>query len=1009
MSDSDEELNDFFEDREGELNEQSQETEEIFPLLPQIASNIYGDEDDEEEQEEDYDSEEEVVFADFDGISIIPDKVQEDVVELDIELDGIEQYEEEDCRIHQINHSPDTEHVVFRYGNEDFFKRLVTERSTVSGIQLDIPKSVAFLCAKRREPVFFSGPTGCGKSFLAMLIGRTFAAVRQHVIFISSSHNRTLSSLFLFQSLHKFNDSAIQTTLLERKGEDSYIRFVSLEQFLSDFRMDPSFFEQIGLFILDDFDGMVDPNFGGYWRDVMGKLLENDIRRTAGFLFLTRAYQNVKDFGEYFAKNSSRNCHVITAKSRPFDVKNIICSNERFFSVSENLGPDDKRISQSEYIHFAEDIKSRVWHKDPSIRKLNNLEYSVATLTADGRAPVIILAENDHQAEFFFTQLASRIDLLSLLKKERLKTAFKMFVGQQSHRTEEVALINNLFPLIVNGFGLIHSSLHNGLVEVTQTCFRRGLLGCLIMTRQSADRGINKARSVIIPSVHVKNGRDIRLLTPVEVENMTHLKGFRSDAYRVFIMDSALPQDTFEYLITPQIENLKIPEFKTFASILDDFASHGPQTLKSFTTRVIDQSFIKFDTFRLKLETQKDLKKLEARFQRIGDVKFEDEIKNYKEMLKELDDLDRKQKDLVLKEVVNYLGLGRLIRIKTSRVDLGWAVVIGLLRRYKQDPVIHAGFFISEPDAQKNLPFEKLETPAETEENVFVIRTIPKDAIFDVSTLRLKLPITLMKPSDLSTLGAMLKKLIDWDRGSIPLLRLQTEEFKEIEEKRRGLVERIEKVEEKQSLMDSIGAYDAKKDAENEREFLNRRVEMLASGVSAENLEKRVEILKKLGFLQENGENLIEMTEKAENAKGILLGDEILLLELIDGMEKYQKVFGAALLEVFGGFPRTKKVKENEMQVDDEEEQLHCECVERIKTKVAELEPIFSPEDPTKLTKNYLMWDVKYGSHLNTGEYINSGAKNIIMARINGFLKAIEDEFEFDLLPDQAELPVYLM
>ncbi|CAD5206078.1 unnamed protein product [Bursaphelenchus okinawaensis] len=978
--------------------------ETVLPFLPNIPANLYDDEEEEEIQvqdEEDVDPDDDLVFADFSEAETAG-KPHEDVCMDEVKLNQ-DINEAGRTHMHQILHGKNVEHFVCRHGFGNYYCQPKTEEAMIGGMQLDLSKTIAFLCAKRGEPVFFNGPTSCGKTFLATIVTRIYVATKKHVLYIAPTNDRAMLAMQNFHSVHKFSNGGLETAFIERKMPNSLVTFTSLDKSLADLRLDEDCYNNVGMVIVEDFDLIMDKSYGKYCYELMEKLRNNAVGKTSGFLFTSNIYTNIKDYAGFFAKSTNRDVHVITSRTRPFFTNDIILFNHDFHNlVNPKTVLGRAKLFEEKYLQLMRDSSDR---RNNTITR-NNLDLFLQKLMEDRIYPAIIVADDDQQAEEYFTSLASKFNLISLTKKERLKTAFKAFIEHQSHRKDELAIVQNIFPLIARGIGLVHSSLPAGLVEITRTCFKRGYLLCLVMTKQTVKRGLDKAKTVVIPSIEVRQGGEQRLITAEEVEEMTAVRGFGNvTANRIFSLDTLIKPEQFEALLNPEMKELRVLENKSFANILDNFEKSGSQTLENYKKWVFEQSFTKYDSIRVRITAQNEIRLVEDEERKIDDINFESEAAKYVNMTNEYEELQDKARRLVVDSAEQYLSLGRVVYVRTDRVDLGWAVIVGTLYNKNQQLEVYAGLGVSQASSQNHWPFEKLEAK-HLGMGDFVIRKIPISSIYDISTYRLKLPTYLEDMKDLKKLGAMLDKLIQWDNGKVPKLRLKTSEAREIEEKCDNLHDKLTESEGRIAVKEDIDRYRQKLSLKKTKMELQKILKGATDNIAdLTALEKRVDILRRLGYLEENDEKELEITQKGETAKGILVGDEILLYELGLAAEEYQKVFGKALMQVFGGIDSA-----NDQGMEDDGEDEVVQCVKFINAKINELKSVFGDEDPVRLTQDVLMWDINYGNKVFDISKLNTtGLKSVISHRINTFLSQLELDEEYELLEYDAEYPVFLM
>uniref|UniRef100_A0AC35TI48 Superkiller viralicidic activity 2-like 2 n=1 Tax=Rhabditophanes sp. KR3021 TaxID=114890 RepID=A0AC35TI48_9BILA len=774
--------------------------------------------------------------------------------------------------------------------------------------KLDSFQKEAVLCIENNQSVLVSAHTSAGKTVVALYAIAVCLRDRQRVIYTSPI--KALSNQKFRELQAEFTDVGLMTGDVTL-NPDASVLVMTTEILRSMLYRGSEILREVGWVVFDEIHYMRDGERGVVWEETIILLPDN-----IHFVFLSATIPNARQFAEWVAYLHKQPCHVIYTDYRPTPLQHFIypCGGTGLFEVVSTKGEfrEDKFNSAVAVLDSAGDAAKSVNErgKRGGTKGDSNVCKIVRTILDRDMLPVIVFSFSRKECESYACTLKN-MDFNSSENKKIVEEIFNNAISLLSEKDRELPQIYQVLPFLIRGIGIHHSGLLPIIKETIEILFGEGLIRVLFATETFA-MGLNMpARTVLFTAARKFDGKDNRWITSGEYIQMAGRAGRRGkdDKGMVIVMiDQQIKADSLKQMIKGKSDPMDSAFRLTYNMVLNLLRVDGinPEFM-------LQKSFHQFQNYSNIPIFLEDCNQKKALYDAI-EIENEDELKNYFEIVHKIEELELACSAEIKKpnNILPFLYVGRLIKMKVDNSDFGWSILLDWKKTTKPgtelEPVVMyvisvAMFVNSRSEDEKNV--HNLQIPVEGMKKTLVAVDATLECIVEISSIRLKMPEYSKESNCLPTLAKILEQAMKNLKFNPPILdpiqdmgikscqfkenyqnigKLKELEKEHLVKKYHNYSELCEEFRRKSKLLEE---YKAAKDVFKKAKSL----------LLQEELMKRKQVLKQMQFCDEDE----IITQKGRVACEISAADELVLTEMIFGGVfsnlNYQQV--AALLSCF--------------------------------------------------------------------------------------------------------------
>ncbi|KAI8990857.1 rRNA-processing arch domain-containing protein [Mycotypha africana] len=772
---------------------------------------------------------------------------------------------------------------------------------------LDPFQRVAVSSIERNESVLVAAHTSAGKTVVAEYAIAQCLKNKQRVIYTSPI--KALSNQKFREFTEEFGDVGLMTGDVTINPQASCL-VMTTEILRSMLYRGSEIMREVAWVVFDEIHYMRDAERGVVWEESI-ILLPHAVR----FVFLSATIPNAMEFAEWICKIHEQPCHIVYTDFRPTPLQHYL------FPAGGNgihLVVDEKSRFRED--NFQKAIGALKEHKgdDPSSTNTrgkkkgqtykggandgpSDIYRIIKMIMMKNYHPVIVFSFSKKECEYNAQQM-SKLDFNDEDEHAMVTQVFNNAISSLNEDDRQLSQIQQLLPLLKRGIGVHHGGLLPIMKETIEVLFQEGLLKVLFAT-ETFSIGLNMpAKTVVFTSVRKFDGKSMRWVSSGEYIQMSGRAGRRGlDERGVVIMmiDEQIEPTVAKGMVKGESDRMNSAFHLKYNMILNLLRVEGisPEFM-------LEKCFFTFQNNANIPQFEKQITELENQKNEIV-VENEDEIANYYQIRKQLDQYTQDIRDVITHPTyaLPFLQPGRLVRIKYDDMDFDWGVVLDFqqVKKFKKDKnkdgndiltaedyIINALLYCSNDstlakDATGHTVGVK-PAPAAGEGSLMSVPVSLK-AIYSMSHVRLNLPKNLKKQDSLKAVYKSILEVKKRFPDNLPLL----DPVKNMGIKDPGFKSLISKIQvlektlfdhalssspELPALYDKY--YEKVQIAEKIKD-LKKRMSEAQSIVQLDELKNRKRVMRRLGFTTPS--DVVEM--KGRVACEISTGDELLLTEMI--------------------------------------------------------------------------------------------------------------------------------
>uniref|UniRef100_A0A0N5A2L5 Superkiller viralicidic activity 2-like 2 n=1 Tax=Parastrongyloides trichosuri TaxID=131310 RepID=A0A0N5A2L5_PARTI len=756
--------------------------------------------------------------------------------------------------------------------------------------KLDSFQKEAVLCIENNQSVLVSAHTSAGKTVVALYAIAVCLREKQRVIYTSPI--KALSNQKYRELQEEFADVGLMTGDVTL-NPDASILVMTTEILRSMLYRGSEILSEVGWVIFDEIHYMRDGERGVVWEETIILLPDN-----IHYVFLSATIPNARQFAEWVAYLHKQPCHVIYTEFRPTPLQHFIypCGGSGLFEVVTTTGEfrEDKFNSAISILETAGDAAKQVNERGRKggVKGDSNVCKIIRTILDKDMLPVIVFSFSRKECESYATTLKD-MDFNTEKNKKVVQEIFDNAIGLLSEADRELPQIGHVLPFILRGIGIHHSGLLPIIKETVEILFGEGLIRVLFATETFA-MGLNMpARTVLFTAARKFDGKDHRWITSGEYIQMAGRAGRRGKDDRgmvIVMIDQQIKADNLKQMIKGKTDTMDSAFRLTYNMVLNLLRVDGinPEFM-------LEKSFHQFQNYANIPTYLQDAKNKQAIVEGMS-VDHEEDIQSFFEINAKIEKLEKSVADEIRKpkNIVPFLAIGRLFKMKIDKKDFGWGVLLNWKKTQKSiddfDPeiiyVITIGMFVSTiTEHEKNV--NNLLPPTDPAKTIMIPVDATLDCIESISSIRLKIPDYAKDTNALPTIGKLLVAALKRFNGEPKLLdpinemNIKSEQFATDLENLKALHHLRDNHEVKKlaNFNELYYQYQAKARAIEDAKEAMEKFKKAKSLLLEEELHKRVKVLRQMDFCSEDG----IITLKGRVACEISAADELVLTEMIFG------------------------------------------------------------------------------------------------------------------------------
>ncbi|EIE21291.1 antiviral helicase [Coccomyxa subellipsoidea C-169] len=771
---------------------------------------------------------------------------------------------------------------------------------------LDPFQRTAINCLEAGDSVLVAAHTSAGKTVIAQYCCAMGLRDNQRVIYTSPL--KALSNQKYREFHEEFQDVGLMTGDVTINPNASCL-VMTTEILRSMLYNGSEIVREAALVVYDEIHYLRDRERGVVWEESI-VLAPPTVR----FAFLSATIPNALEFAQWIAKTHGSPCHVVYTDYRPTPLQHFVfpTGGDGLFMVVDDRGTfreDNFQKAVAALAETAADGGGKKGGKKGGVNGKKEEESDIFKLVKmimqRNFDPVIVFSFSKKECEALALQMAP-LDLNDEAEQKLVEGIFWNAIDCLSEDDRRLPQVGALLPMLKRGIGVHHSGLLPILKEVIEIMFQENLLKVLFAT-ETFSTGLNMpAKTVVFTNARKFDGGGFRWLSSGEYIQMSGRAGRRGLDDRGIVMlmlDTRMEPAVAKSMVQGAPDTLHSEFHLSHTMLLNLLLSEAlePEAL-------LRQSFRQF-------QTERSLPALRARIAALQEerdavvVEEEESVAQYAALLEQQVQCRGDMREIVTRPryALPFLQPGRLTNGVASTSGRGegsavWAAVINFERQGKADAgeaeaksgssskkgaryIVDVLANCAEDSVPGHGPKRRPVLVGARSGGVACVVPVQLGELAAFSSVRIYVPKDL-RPPDARTLA--LKAVGEVERRypkGLPLL--SAEEDMSVDDpayrKAQRKLENVEGLLSKHSLAsapdleDRLAAWDRKQALASQVRVAKREAKSAASLILQQELKARRRVLRRLGYVDENG----VVTLKGRVAATIQSADELVLTELI--------------------------------------------------------------------------------------------------------------------------------
>ncbi|KAF1921823.1 rRNA-processing arch domain-containing protein [Ampelomyces quisqualis] len=769
---------------------------------------------------------------------------------------------------------------------------------------LDPFQQVSIASIQRNESVLVSAHTSAGKTVVAEYAIAQCLQNNQRVIYTSPI--KALSNQKYREFMAEFGDVGLMTGDVTINPTATCL-VMTTEILRSMLYRGSEIMREVAWVVFDEVHYLRDKSRGVVWEETI-ILLPDKVR----YVFLSATIPNAMQFAEWITKTHGQPCHVVYTDFRPTPLQHYffpqgadgihLVVDEKGVFREENFQKAMSTISVNNGSNADEPTaKMKGKGKKKKTNTGGNKDQSdiykiVKMIMVKSYNPVIVFSFSKRECENYalsMSQLAFNDDS----EKAMVTKVFNSAIEMLSEEDRALPQIQHILPLLRRGIGVHHSGLLPILKETIEILFQEGLIKVLFAT-ETFSIGLNMpAKTVVFTSVRKFDGVTLRWVTPSEFIQMSGRAGRRGLDERgivIMMIGEMMDPPVAKEIVRGQQDNLNSAFHLGYNMILNLMRVEGisPEFM-------LERCFFQFQNTAGVSSLEKQLQELENERSNTV-ITDEPTVKDYYNLRQQLDTLIKDMRDVIMHPnyCLQFLQVGRLVKIKFQDHDFGWGAVVGVAPRKankgevlqpQQSYVVDVLVTVAAdtrfmPQVTDGLP-PGVHPPPPGEKGKPEVVTVLLNCIESIGHLRVFMPKDLhsteQKNSVRRALDEVKKRFPDGVAVLDPIenMNIKDESFKRLLRKIEVLESRLlsNPLHNSPRLPELHSQYAKKMAIADKMKQIKKEIADALSVIQLDELKSRKRVLRRIGFIDDA--DVVQL--KARVACEISTGDELVLSELL--------------------------------------------------------------------------------------------------------------------------------
>eukprot|EP00898_Chlorokybus_atmophyticus_P007257 jgi/Chlat1/7532/Chrsp62S07029 len=764
---------------------------------------------------------------------------------------------------------------------------------------LDPFQSTAISCLEKGESVLVSAHTSAGKTVVAEYA--IAMSLRDNQRCVYTSPIKALSNQKYRELYEEFSDVGLMTGDVTINPNASVL-VMTTEILRSMLYRGSEVIREVAWIIFDEVHYMRDKERGVVWEESILLVPDN-----ARLVFLSATVPNAKEFADWCAKIHRQPCHIVYTDFRPTPLQHYIfpAGGDGIFLVV-----DEKSKFREDNFQKAVDMLSAASQadadkkskKDKSTSGPSDVYKLVRMVMAKNYDPCIIFSFSKRECEALALQMA-KLDLNDDEEKKLVEGIYNNAIDSLSDDDKRLPQVTAMLPLLRRGIGMHHSGLLPIIKEVIEILFQEGLLKALFAT-ETFSIGLNMpAKTVVFTSVRKFDGEGFRWVSSGEYIQMSGRAGRRGLDDRgvvILMVDERMEPSVAKGMLKGRADTLDSSMRLSYSTLLNMLRVEdaSPESL-------LQKSYKQFQADKSLPDLRRKVEDLEAQRAAI-EIEDEAELEEFYSLRRQLTELraEMRQQVFAADKALPFLQPGRLARILFTHDDAeapnvstnleaepgAWGVIINFETvntkdgaSYMVDVLAQCRKVASTTRGSGGAVMRPCD-PSEEGCEPAVLSFSPTGLDY-LSSLRVHIPKDLRPLENRERVAKTLLEVQKRFPAGVP--KLDAEDDMQVDSSMyKKLVRRIETLEgmlrkhaqmKRPDLADSLQLMTQKAQLATEVKRLKAEEKAARSMVLKSELKARRRVLRRLGYIDEDG--VVQV--KGRVACEISSGDELVLTEMI--------------------------------------------------------------------------------------------------------------------------------
>ena len=552
---------------------------------------------------------------------------------------------------------------------------------------LDPFQKVSIASIERGESVLVSAHTSAGKTVVAEYAIAQSLNNNQRVIYTSPI--KALSNQKYREFVAEFGDVGLMTGDVTINPTATCL-VMTTEILRSMLYRGSEIMREVAWVVFDEIHYMRDKARGVVWEETI-ILLPDKVR----YVFLSATIPNAMQFAEWITKTHGQPVHVVYTDFRPTPLQHYffpagadgihLVVDEKGVFREDNFNKAMTTIADKQGDDPADAMAKRKGRgKDKRLNKggtkgPSDIYKIVKMIMLRNYNPVIVFSFSKNQCEAYALQM-SNLSFNEASEKDMVDKVFNNALEMLTAEDKSLPQIQNILPLLKRGIGIHHSGLLPILKETIEILFQEGLIKVLFAT-ETFSIGLNMpAKTVVFTSVKKFDGVSQRWVTSSEFVQMSGRAGRRGLDDRgivIMMIDDKMEPAIAKEIVRGEQDKLNSAFYLGYNMILNLMRVEGisPEFM-------LERCFYQFQNTASVSGMEKELHDVETKRSQM-EISDEGTIKEYYDLRKQLDTYTKDMRDVINHPnyCLQFMQVGRLVRIKYQDHDFGWGAVVNFTPR----------------------------------------------------------------------------------------------------------------------------------------------------------------------------------------------------------------------------------------------------------------------------------------------------------------------------------------